>query len=66
MTLLDGKRACPPEDCGGVWGYQEICELMKDPASQDARERLEWLGYRFDPERFQLEKAQRAVRGCNR
>ena len=39
---------------------------MKDPASQDARERLEWLGYRFDPERFQLEKAQRAVRGCNR
>ncbi|MGP1593490.1 MAG: plasmid pRiA4b ORF-3 family protein [Prevotella multiformis] len=66
VTLLDGKRACPPEDCGGVWGYQEICELMKDPASQDARERLEWLGYRFDPERFQLEKAQRAVRGCNR
>ncbi|MDZ4874555.1 MAG: hypothetical protein CLLPBCKN_003951 [Chroococcidiopsis cubana SAG 39.79] len=28
---LTGKRACPPEDCGGVWGYAEFLEAIQDP-----------------------------------
>ncbi|TMV50310.1 plasmid pRiA4b ORF-3 family protein [Paenibacillus mesophilus] len=29
-VCMKGKRACPPEDCGGVWGYQDICEGKHD------------------------------------
>ncbi len=28
---MDGKRACPPDDVGGVWGYQDFLEAMRDP-----------------------------------
>lgn len=46
---IKGKRASPPEDCGGVWGYEELLEIIKDP---DHEETMEWLGEDFDPEHF--------------
>ena len=49
---LAGKRACPPEDCGGIWGYEELLEIMKDPFHEEHKERMEWLGDNFDPENF--------------
>jgi hypothetical protein len=49
---LAGKRACPPEDCGGIWGYEELLEIIKNPSSDEYEERLEWLGDDFDPESF--------------
>ena len=61
VRLIGGKRACPPEDCGGVWGYQELCEAMKHPRSARARELKEWLGYKYDPEEFWLDEAQEEV-----
>ena len=66
VRLLAGERACPPNDCGGVSGYQRLCLLMEKPASAEALEEMEWLGYRFDPELFPLKKAQRIVKKCNR
>ena len=48
--LLDGKRACPPEDCGGPSGYKELLEAIKDPAHPDHEYMLEWVGEDFDPE----------------
>ena len=51
-ACVDGKRNCPPEDCGGVWGYAEILEMLADPAHPGREERLEWLGDEFDPEEF--------------
>ncbi len=39
-----GKRAAPPEDCGGVWGYAELLEILADPEREEHAERLEWLG----------------------
>ncbi len=50
----DGARACPPEDCGGVPGYAQICEVLNDPAQidEDTEELLEWVGNDFDPEHF--------------
>lgn len=57
IVFKSGRRACPPEDCGGIWGYQELLELherLKARSRLDAedRERLEWydMGRDFDPE----------------
>ena len=61
VRLVGGKRACPPEDCGGVWGYCELCEAMKHPYSARAREQKEWLGYKYDPEEFWLEDVQEDI-----
>ena len=52
---LTGKRACPPEDCGGIWGYAELLEAIADPKHPDHDEMLEWLDEDFDPEAFDLE-----------
>lgn len=50
----DGKRAGPPEDCGGVWGYAELLDIIQDPTHPEYEERMEWLGKGFDPEAFDL------------
>ncbi|HZZ62259.1 MAG TPA: plasmid pRiA4b ORF-3 family protein [Roseiarcus sp.] len=53
-ACVDGKRNCPPEDCGGVWGYAELLEILADPSHPEREERLEWLGDDFDPEEFDV------------
>ncbi|MDR3343200.1 MAG: plasmid pRiA4b ORF-3 family protein [Treponema sp.] len=52
---LNGKRACPPEDCGGVWGYEELLEALKAPKKKKNRELLEWLED-FNPEYFDVDE----------
>ena len=59
---LDGKRACPPEDCGGPWGYGDLLEAIADPKHERHDELLEWLGDEFDPEAFDAEKATKEMR----
>ena len=54
-VCIKGKRACPPEDCGGVWGYEELLETLADPKHPDYDDMLEWVGGEFDPEEFDLE-----------
>lgn len=54
---IKGKRACPPEDCGGVWGYADFLEIIRDPKHSEHAEMLEWVGGQFDPELFDLEEA---------
>ena len=49
---IKGKGACPPEDCGGVWGYEDILEIIKNPNHEKYAEHMEWLGEKFDPEEF--------------
>ncbi len=51
---INGKRACPPEDCGGVWGYADLLEIIKDPEHEEYEEMMEWLGGSFDPEHFDV------------
>ncbi|MBF0556279.1 MAG: plasmid pRiA4b ORF-3 family protein, partial [Nitrospirae bacterium] len=50
---IDGKRACPPEDCGGAWGYEELLEAIADPNHKEHAEMLEWVGEDFVPEEFE-------------
>ena len=51
-VCIKGKRACPPEDCGGVWGYTNLLEILSDPENEEYEEWKEWLGEDFDPEHF--------------
>lgn len=60
-VCTDGRRACPPEDCGGAWGYSEILQALQDPENPDNSERLDWLGDGFDPEAFDLEGINRRL-----
>ncbi len=50
--LLDGKRACPPEDVGGPLGYMEFLEAIADPEHEELEAMQEWLGEDFDPDSF--------------
>lgn len=50
-----GRRACPPEDCGGTWGYRELVKAMKARRGYRYREYKEWLGGYFDANTFELE-----------
>ncbi len=50
-----GKRHCPPEDCGGPWGYADILKALKDPENPENEELLEWVEEDFDPEAFDME-----------
>jgi hypothetical protein len=51
-ALIDGRRASPPEDCGGTGGYEDLLAVLADPSHPDHAEQLEWIGGAFDPERF--------------
>lgn len=53
---LDGARACPPEDCGGVWGYADLLKILKNRKHPEHKSMKEWLGRSFDAEAFNLEK----------
>ena len=61
LVCLKGKRASPPEDCGGVPGYYELLEAMKDPEHPEHEHMLEWLGGEFDPEKFDLDEINRQL-----
>jgi hypothetical protein len=70
---LAGKRACPPEDCGGPSGYAELLRQLGDPSDEEHEAMLEWAGP-IDPEAFSLAQANRKLarlaprrgRGSNR
>lgn len=55
---IAGKRACPPEDCGGVWGYKELVKILGNPGHEEYEDWLHWVGGRFDPEYFDPKKVR--------
>ena len=59
---VEGARACPPEDVGGVSGYADFLEAMADPKHPDHREMKEWIGGKFDPEKFDVKAVNRELR----
>ncbi|MBV9313421.1 MAG: plasmid pRiA4b ORF-3 family protein [Pseudonocardia sp.] len=64
---VTGRRACPPEDCGGIWGYVELLHVLADPGHENHEHRLRWLGLdsadQFDPEAFDLDQTNRNLAG---
>ena len=63
--LLKGKGACPPEDCGGLWGYYSMVESINDPKSPEHQDAREWLGLkkgeRWGVEDLDMDECRRRV-----
>jgi len=55
---IGGARKCPPEDCGGLSGFEEFLEIIADTTHEEHEATLEWCGGAFDPDGFD----QRAIR----
>ena len=49
---IKGERACPPEDCGGTYGYEDFLKIVRNPNDEQREEMLEWIGGEFDSEHF--------------
>ncbi|HWG46215.1 MAG TPA: plasmid pRiA4b ORF-3 family protein [Gemmataceae bacterium] len=58
---ITGKRACPPEDCGGSWGYGNFLKTIQDPKHPEHEEMMEWIGRTFDPEQFDIETVNKKL-----
>jgi hypothetical protein len=59
---VEGARACPPEDVGGVWGYVDFVAAITDPENEQHEEMREWIGRKFDPEAFNPTVATRRMK----
>ena len=53
-----GAQACPPEDVGGIPGFYEFLEAIKDPKHPEHKSYMEWLGGKYDPNKFNAKKAK--------
>lgn len=49
---IDGARACPPEDCGGVDGFQRMLKIIRSPSHKEHKSMMKWLGGKYDPDAF--------------
>lgn len=55
-VCLEGERHCPPEDCGGVFGYQRILEILASKTHPDYTDTITWLKEGFNPENFDVKE----------
>ena len=60
-VCVEGERACPPEDVGGVRGYAELLEALANPKHEQHEDFVEWAGP-FDSEQFDVAKKTKAMR----
>lgn len=60
---LAGERSCPPEDCGGIWGYEEFLEAINNPKHMEHEDMLEWIGGEFDSGRFDIDEINKSIQG---
>lgn len=51
-VCLAGERASVPEDVGGIWGYEDMLEILNDPEHDEYEDTVLWLGKDFNPEYF--------------
>ena len=59
---IKGRRACPPEDVGGIWGYEDFLEAIKDPDPEAHEMYTEWIGGEFDPAALDLDEINEDLR----
>lgn len=61
-VCISGEKACPPEDCSGIFGYYDLLEAVKNPRHPEYKEMRQWLGRSFDPELFDLNAVNQRLR----
>mgnify|MGYP001560037345 CR=1 FL=1 len=61
-VCIKGKRACPPEDVGGAWGYEAFLQAINDPQHEEHASFIEWVGPDFDAEAFDLEEINQELK----
>jgi len=61
-VCIKGVRACPPEDVGGVWGYEDFLEAIADPKHPDHEDMMDWIDADFDPVHFGLDAVNEELR----
>lgn len=65
LTCIGGRRACPPEDCGGMGGYEYLMEILADKEHEEHDDMLEWLGLNdaseFNPAAFSKEEVNQRL-----
>jgi len=65
---IGGERHCPPEDCGGIWGYEDLLKIISHPKHKEYKGMLTWLGEKFNPEQFDLKAVNQQLKkkdfGC--
>jgi hypothetical protein len=62
VRCTGGERACPPEDCGGICGYEDLLRVLRDPGDDEHVAMRELVGAKFDPESFDLTAANRRLK----
>ena len=58
---IDGKRACPPEGCGGSCGYENFLDALSSPEDTEYELAREWIDDEFDSEAFDLDTINRKL-----
>ena len=61
-VCLAGANACPPEDCGGIWGYYNLLEILADPKHPEHEEMKDWMGGEFNPAEFDSDAVNAALK----
>ena len=61
-VCLDGRRACPPEDCGGSYGYANLIKILANPRHPEHAEMKDWAPPDFSPEHFDLPAINKDLR----
>jgi len=66
VSCVSGKRSGPPEDCGGIWGYYNLLEILEDENHPDYEVMIEWIREDFDPEYFNLAEINKRLEKFNK
>jgi hypothetical protein len=61
-----GKLQCPPEDCGGIPGYYNLLEAIRDPEHEEHEDMLDWVGGDYDPQAFAVDDVNRRLASLQR
>ena len=58
---MAGQLACPPEDCGGIGGFYDLLDALRDPTHEQHEELQDWVSGDYDPEAFSTEAVNRVL-----
>jgi hypothetical protein len=66
LQCIKGKRTCPPEDVGGVYGYAAFLKAIQNPSHEEHEEYLTWVGGSYDPDAFDVDEVNSRLRKLKR